>query len=131
MKTLSPLEAYQLALIRWRVRVVSGFVLGAFVGVVIDVWMRSNVFCSEADSGFCALLIWMVLLPLSVVTLAFLWAPLFKSYQVALPWSQLLQVWFSAPVANTIGLTLNMSILFGFLTFWRERKRKPKYPVET
>lgn len=128
MSNLSPAEEYELAVIRWRFRVGLGFVFGAIVGVVINVWMRSSSFCSEADSSFCAFLIWIVLIPLLTVTLAFLWLPLFQTHQVSWPWSFILQAWVPVPVANAIGLTLNMSILFGVLSYWRERKRKPKDP---
>lgn len=128
MRKLSPSEEYELAVIRWRFRVGLGFVFGAVVGVAINVWMRSGALCSEADSSFCAFLIWIVLIPLMTVTLAFLWLPLFQTHQVSWPWSFLLQAWLPVPVANAIGLTLNMAILFGALSYWRERKRKPQAP---
>ena len=127
MSNLTPQEEQDLAVLRFRLRVVIGVIFGALIGVGLHVALNSDLHCSEADSGVCSALIWVVLVPLGLITLAPLWMPYLKLTYFASPWHLAFNAFFSESISLVIGLSINAAIVGGLIAYFTGKRKLRKH----
>jgi hypothetical protein len=122
----NPQEEIFFAKIRFAFQILFRTISGAAVGFLISNILEININCSEADSGLCAAFIWTVVVPLGILTLAFVWGPYVKASYLAYPWYLLLNMFFSESTATTIGLMINGAIISLLLAYLKVLKQGRK-----